>query len=444
MTSTARCCIRRAKFWNILRIRDFSVFTFAQTVSQFGDKLDYIALIALIGLFPKTRVPLLLSQMMIAITLPVIIFGPVAGILVDRWNKKTVMVVCDILRMICAIAIPILFLVTGNMYPVFAVVFFMFLCALFFNAARSAIIPNLVSRKRILTANSVVNFVSRGATFLGMLAGGVIVDWSVWHRLLGIAGYTAAFIIDALTFAVSAILLYMMKVRLPGPPEGLAHLEPRGFFMLVKDSLWKMWHELHYALKMIVREKNIGFAMATVFLMVLAGSIVVILVVPTVQQEMAWGTSGVSYLAAIGAIGLLLGAYLMGIFGHHFDLKIIMLVCFIIVGGSLALFPFLGSFWAFALVCFVCGAAISPAFIGQDTLIHHYADELVRGRIFSLRDWIFNLLSALGAILVGVLVQFITKDYLFVLSGVVVALIAVAGWFAFVHGKSNSIPPSHA
>ncbi|UCD19021.1 MAG: MFS transporter [candidate division WOR-3 bacterium] len=401
-------------------------------------------MIAVIGLFPKERAPLLLSQMMIVITLPVIIFGPIAGILVDRWHKKTVMVICDALRTLCALLIPVLFLMTRNIYPVFVIVFFMFLLALFFNAARSAIIPNLVSKKRILTANAVVNFVSRGATFLGMLAGGIIVDWKIWHRMFGIAGWTAAFILDAVTFAVSAILLYVMRVKLPDIPPKAEHLKPVGFFLLLRGGLSRMWHELVHAVKMIFHEKNLGFAMATIVLMVLAGSIIFILAVPTVQQEMAWGTSGVSYLAAIGAIGLLVGAYLMGVFGHHFDLKISMLVCFILVGASLAMFPFLANFWLFAIVCFVCGIAISPVFIGQETLIHHYADEFVRGRIFSLRDWILNGLSALGAVVIGILTAIIGKDYLFIFSGIGIAALAMLGWLILARGKSNSISQNHA
>ena len=428
----------------MLKIRDFSVFTFAQTVSQFGDKLDYIALIAIIGLFPKERAPLLLSQMMIFITLPVLIFGPIAGILVDRWHKKTVMVVCDALRTLCALLIPLLFIITGNIYPVFIVVFFMFLLALFFNAARSAIIPNLVAKNRILTANSVVNFVSRGATFLGMLIGGIIVDWQVWHRVLGIAGWTAAFILDAITFAVSAVLLYIMRVRLPEIPKRVEHLKPKGFFMLLRGGLLRMWHELIHAVKSIFREKNLGFAMATIFLTVIAGSVVYILVIPTVQQEMAWGTSGVGYLAAIGAVGLLFGAYLMGVFGHHFDLKILMLVCFMLVGGSLVVFPVLNNFWLFALVCLVCGTAISPVFIGQDTLIHRYADEFVRGRIFSLRDWILNALFAFGAVLIGVVSAVMSKNYVFLISGVSVAVLAILGWFLLARGKSNTVSQNHA
>ncbi|MGD9380010.1 MAG: MFS transporter [candidate division WOR-3 bacterium] len=425
-------------------MRDFSIFTFAQTISQFGDKLDYIALIALVGLFPKERTPLLLSQLMIFITLPVLIFGPIAGILVDRWHKKTVMVVCDALRTFCALAIPVIFLVTRNIYPVFAVVFVMFLCALFFNAARSAIIPNLVTRKRILTANAVINFVSRGATFLGMLIGGIIVDLQIWYKVLGIAGWTAAFILDALTFAVSAVLLYIMKVRLPEVPKKVEHLKPKGFFMLLRGGLSKMWHELVHGIKVIFHEKNLGFAMATIVLMVIAGSVIYILVIPTVQQELAWGTSGVGYLAAIGAIGLLFGAYLMGIFGHHFDLKVLMLVCFILVGGSLVVFPILNNFWLFALVCLICGAAISPVFIGQDTLIHQYADDFVRGRIFSLRDWILNGLFALGAVVIGFLSTFVNKNYIFVIFGVSVSVFAILGWLILARGKSNTISPDHA
>jgi MFS family permease len=401
-------------------------------------------LIALVGLFPKQRTPLLLSQLLIFITLPVLIFGPIAGILVDRWHKKTVMVVCDALRTVCALLIPVLFLITRNIYPVFAVVFFMFLCALFFNAARSAIIPNLVAKKRILTANAVVNFVSRGATFLGMLIGGMIVDWQMWHKVFGIAGWTAAFILDAVTFAVSALLLYVMRIRLPEIPKRVEHLKPGGFFMLLRGGLVKMWHELIHAVKIIFREKNLAFAMATILLIVIAGSVIYVLVIPTVQQELAWGTSGVGYLAAIGAIGLLLGAYLVGIFGHHFDLKVLIIVCFIMVGGSLVLFPLLNNFWIFAMVCLICGTAISPVFIGQDTLIHQYADEFVRGRVFSIRDWILNGLFALGAVVIGFLSAFINKDYLFVIFGISVTVLAILGWLVLARGKSNTISQSHA
>ncbi len=359
--------------------------------------------------------------------------------LVDRWHKKKVMVICDTMRTGCAILIPIVFIVTHNIYPVFAVVFFMFLLGLFFNTARSSIIPNLVSRDRILTANSVINLVGRGATFLGMLLGGLIVDWRFWKVNIGIEGWSAAFILDAVTFAVSAAMLYLMKVKLIRPEKRIDHLRPGGFFRLLFHRLGRLWAELRHAIQMIVKSKNLAFAMSTIFLVIMGASVIYVLAIPTIQKEMAWGTSGVGILAGVGAIGLLLGAYLTGIFGHHFDLKNLMLFCFIVVGAILILFPFARHFWTFALGTLIGGIAISPIFIGQDTLIHHYADELVRGRVFSLRDWILNGSFLLWALFIGFLANFIKKNLLFAIFGIAIAVLSISGWLVFARGKSITV-----
>jgi MFS family permease len=422
--------------WKTLKSRNFSIFVLSQTVSQFGDKLNYIALIGIIALFPNGA-SLLLSQLIIAITLPVIIFGPIAGVLVDRWNKKKVMVICDALRMVCAILIPIVFISTHSIYPVFAVVFFMFLLTLFFNTARSSIIPNLVSKDGILKANSLVNFVGRGATFLGMLIGGLIVDWHMWYKVIGLAGWTVAFILDAVTFGVSAFMLYLIKVKLIKPPKREKHLEARGVFLLVRKGLLGVWHDLKHALQMIPKKKDLGFAMSSIVLMIIGTCVIYVLVIPTIQQDMGWGTRGVGILASAGAIGLLIGAFLVGVIGHRFDLKNLMLFCFILIGGGLVLFPFLVHRIAFAGVIFIAGFAVSPIFIGQETLIHRSADELVRGRMFSIRDWIYHGLIALGALAIGFLTEFVRKDAIFVVSGIFLAVLAIIGWLVLAHGRSR-------
>jgi len=430
--------------WATLKNRDFSIFVFSQTISQFGDKLDYIALIGVIGLYPGARTPFLLSQLAIFMTLPVLIFGPIAGVLVDRWHKKKVMVVCDTLRMVCAILIPILFLLTKNIYPVFGVVFFMFLLTLFFNSARSAIIPNLVPHDGILRANSVVNFVGRGATFLGMLTGGFIVDWQMWDKFIGLAGWIVAFILDALTFGVSAVMLYVMKVRLPEIKKQEQHLEARGFVLLVRNGLVQVWKELKHAVQIILKERNLGFTMISILLLIIAGSIIYVLVIPTIQKEMAWGTRGVGFLAAVGALGLLSGAWLVGVFGHHFDLKKLIIVCFILLAGTLFVFPFLNHLWMFAVAVFIGGIAISPVFIGQETLIHRYADEFVRGRMFSIRDWILNGSFVAAALIVGFLATVVAKNFLFYVFGILLAVLAVVSWLVLARGKGSAVSQDNA
>ncbi len=430
--------------WGTLKNKNFSIFVYSQTVSQFGDKLDYIALIGIIGLYPEARNPFLMSLLAFFTTAPVVIFGPIAGVLVDRWHKKKVMVVCDALRMLCAFMIPVVYLTTHNIYPVFLVVFFLFLFTLFFNAARSAIIPNLVTKKYILRANSVINFVGRVATFLGILIGGLIVDWQFWDKVAGVAGWTVAFILDGITFGVSAVMLYVMRVKLPDPPKHEKHLEARGFLILIRSGLIRVLRELKHAVKDIFREKNLGFAMAAILLMIIVGSVVLVLVIPTVQKGLDWGTLGVGLLGAVGAIGLLAGAWLVGVFGHLIDLKKLIIICFLILSGTLVIFPYVQNPILCGVLIFFGGLAISPVFIGQDSLIHHYADEFVRGRMFSIRDWIFNGLILIGALVIGSLATFAEKDTLFVIFGILVAVLAILGWFIFARGKGTAVSQDHA
>ncbi|MGQ9465215.1 MAG: MFS transporter [bacterium] len=391
----------------------------------------------MIGLFPKERTPLLLSQLALFITLPVLLFGPIAGVLVDRWHKKKVMVICDMLRMACAFSIPLIFIYTKNIYPVFSIVFFMFLLALFFNSARSAIIPNLVSKKRLLTANSIINLVGRGATFLGMATGGLIIDWHIWKNVLGIAGWIVAFIIDGITFGISAFMLSIIKVNLKEKRQEITHLKPQGLMLMIREGIFKIIKEMLYAIKHIIKQKNLSFAMVTIFLMIIAGSVIYVLAIPTIQQDMAWGTRGVGGLAAVGAIGLLLGAYIAGTVGHYLDLKTFIIYSFILISICLSAFPFINSFYQFVLIAFIIGIAASPIFIGQDTLIHQYADEEVRGRIFSFRDWLLNLTFLIGALLVGSLTTFISRKYLFVIFGAIVLIFSLSGRLLVAQAKNN-------
>lgn len=379
----------------------------------------------------------MLSQLALFITLPVLLFGPVAGVLVDRWHKKRVMVICDTLRMICAFSLPLVYLLTKNIYPIFGIVFFMFLLALFFNTARSAIIPNLVSKTRLLAANSIINFIGRVATFLGMVTGGLIIDWHIWKSVFGIAGWVVAFLIDGITFGVSAVMLYLMKVNLKERKKEVIHLKPDSLFLMVRLGVFKIVKEIFQAISHIIKQKNLGFAMGTIFLMIITGSVIYILAIPKIQQDMEWGTKGVGILAAVGAIGLLLGAYFAGTFGHYFEMKKFIIYCFILISIGLVAFPFINEFYQFVLIALFVGIAASPIFIGQDTLIHHHADEEIRGRIFSIRDWLLNFTFVVGAMLVGSLAIFFSKDSLFIMFGCVIFLLATSGWIFLGRKKHN-------
>ena len=94
----------------VLKNAAFQIFAWSQAVSLFGDKLDYMALLAMIAFFSEKygwESSRAISYLSVIVALPVILFGPLAGILVDRWDRRKVMIICDSARTILVLAIPL-------------------------------------------------------------------------------------------------------------------------------------------------------------------------------------------------------------------------------------------------------------------------------------------------------------------------------------------------
>lgn len=407
------------KITSVLRVRNFFVFVLSQTVSQFGDKLDYIALIGLIGTFAPEREPILLSQLAIFFSAPVLIFGPISGVLVDRWNRKYVMVTCDILRGTMVCLIPLVFVLFKNIYPVFALVFLLFLFTLFFNTARLSIIPDLVKREDVLVANSVATFVGRFATFAGMVLGGLIIDWDFWISNLGITGWQAGFFLDGVTFYFSALFLATITIHL------MAHKQKQQMIRVIGGGLKGVLIDLKEVWHLVLRLKAVTYVFASVLILVFAASAVYIFVIPMVQHGIKWGTKGVGFLGGFGGIGLLIGAFTFGIFGHQIRLKDVIFVGIVIFGVGLFLLTFIKQFLFLAIFAFVGGLCLSPVFIAQETILHHTVPDLFRGRIFSSREWLLAGSFALFSLINGAVGSIIDSLVWLKIVGVIVVTVSV-------------------
>lgn len=428
----------------VLRIPEFMIFSVSQAFSLFGDKLDYMALLAMIAYFTSRfgwDSAKAISYLSVVVALPVVLFGPLAGILVDRWDRRRVMIVCDSFRAIVVFFIPIIVLMTNQLILVYLLAFLVFLFGLFFNTSRLAIIPNLVGPERVLGANSFINILGRLATFAGMFFGGLIVDWSGWERLGIRPAWSAGFYIDAFTYFISVVSLLLIFKRLAmnrtaNPIQAREEVE----IFLREQS--KMIESVRVLWRVITREPAVLFVYSSILLMVLLGAAVVVLYVPVIQSSRALGgvglgTKGVGYVAAIGSVGLLSSSMLYGIFGHRVRKHQVMLFCFLVMGLVVAGLAASKSFAPVAPLVFIAGLALSPVYIGMDTLLHEAAPEGVRGRIFSTRDWLLHLLFAVSALLIGQLTNFFSSRRLLFGFGVLVAITCVAGFF-FVRDKKIS------
>lgn len=213
-----------------------------QIVSQFGNNIHYVALMW--WLIDTTGSTIALGTMMIITVLPAVILGPVAGVFVDRMNRKVIIVGMDVIRGIVIGAIGILQIAgTLKLYQLYIATGIVAICGSFFNPAISATIPNLVVRDNLTRANSLSSTTVSLNNIIGPAVGGI---------LIAIFGVGGVFLLNGGSYILSAIsesFITMPKKESKGPPnlkviytdmkEGLKYIkENRTIFrMLVTFSI---------------------------------------------------------------------------------------------------------------------------------------------------------------------------------------------------------------
>ncbi len=175
----------------------FIMFWLAQAISLFGDRLNNFSLLALINEFSPDPA-LTLSKIYLFMFLPIYTLSPLIGAVLDRLNKRWVLVITDIFRGAIVFLIPPLFIRSGSFAPIMGIVFLSTTGNLFFLPAKSSLIPELVDRERLVRVNSLLWAAGIAGVIGGFLGGGLIYDYVSWE---------SCFYIDGATYILSAALL---------------------------------------------------------------------------------------------------------------------------------------------------------------------------------------------------------------------------------------------
>tara|TARA_B100001123_G_C15294126_1_gene1018530 strand:- start:85 stop:1431 length:1347 start_codon:yes stop_codon:yes gene_type:complete len=180
-------------YFQLLRKNEpFRNLWFGQVVSELGDWLNSIAIYALILKLSDSGMAI--AGAMMAKLLPIVLISPIAGVVVDRVDRKVVMISSDLLRFV--VVLGFLFIEDQSaLWFIYALVIIEISLSGFFEPARSAIIPSLVSKEHLVTANAL-----SGSTWSVMLAFGA----ALGGVLVSLFGIQVAFILDACTFLISA------------------------------------------------------------------------------------------------------------------------------------------------------------------------------------------------------------------------------------------------
>ncbi len=182
----------------LLRQRNFSLLWVGQFISIIGDWVLFIALP--FYTYSLTGSVLATGAMFIVSTLPRLVLGSVAGVFVDRWDRKRTMIVADVLRVL--LILMLLFVRSRDwLWLIYVSAFLESVVSQFFNPAKSAIIPLLVGEKDLLAANSLNGLSDALTRLLGSALGGVLMGW---------LGFSSVVLLDAGSFLFSALMIVLI------------------------------------------------------------------------------------------------------------------------------------------------------------------------------------------------------------------------------------------
>jgi MFS family permease len=408
-----------AKFTEVLRSRNFFFLWLSQIISQFGDRLNQMALIALV----YQRAPgstWELAKLFTFVILPVFLIGPVAGAYVDRWNRKKVMVICDLLRGVLVFLIPVFLIYLKPIFPIYIIVFAVFSITRFFLPAKMAIIPDLVSQDKLLLANSL-------ATTTGMIA--AILSFGLGGLLVAAVGARSGFYIDAASYFVSGAMVTFISL-----PADYKIKKPK--FSIIKRELREaikrsIPSDIKDGLRYLINKKEIRSIVAMLFILWSAIGAIYVIVIVFIQQNLGSVTKDLGLLAMFLGVGLFLGSLVYGRLGAGFSRLKTISFCLVVSGLTLTGFT-LGlkqfpSFFLASMLAILLGLGVSPIIISSNTLIHEVIRKEMRGRIFSSLEMVVHLAFLIFMFASSFLAEYIDKIWILISTAAVFIICGLLG-----------------
>ncbi|MCM8781533.1 MAG: MFS transporter [Candidatus Omnitrophica bacterium] len=396
------------RFRDVLKEKNFFCLWLGQIVSNFGDRLNQMALVGFISQkVPRSTYEL--AKLMLFIIIPVFVIGPVAGAYVDRWNRRHIMIISDVARGILVLFIPFCILNFKSNLPVYLIVFLIFSITRFFISSKMAIIPALVSKEKLLIANSLSDTTYMIATVLSIGCAGILVK---------LAGVLGGFFIDSASFFFSALLISLIRPKGYDDRQGY-----REDFKLVgkavESALRKsIWTQVKEGFVFVMSYPKARFVMNVLFLLMAGAGAVFCVIIVFIQEKFGTLTTDLGLLGMFLGIGLLFGSLIYGRFGQYFDKRKVILLSFILGGLGITSFAIIVSHFpryrVAALLSIFIGAVLSPIIISINTLIHEIIPDAMRGRIFSSQEIVIHLAFLLFMFFTAVLAEYTDRMWILV------------------------------
>jgi len=424
-------------FLPVLRNRNFLALWSGQVFSQLADKVYLVLMIMLITKHFQSEGQTIsgwVSAIMIAFTIPAVLFGSVAGVYVDHWSKKTVLVSTNLLRGGLVLVLPLLMWVSQGwsalagvpigFLVMLGITFLVSTLTQFFAPAEQTAIPLLVERKHLLSANSL---------YTTTMMASVIVGFAVGEPLLAFADMAIAPLVKnvdigkellvGISYAMAGVLLLLIR-----PHEKVDQS---------KQDTPHVWENIRDGLRYLKDHERVRGAMIQLVILFSIFAALAVLAVRLAEVIPEIKSSQFGFLLAAGGIGMAVGAVVLGHDGQRFARAQLNLY------GSLGMTAALTALSLFnqrlvpvLILLAVFGACAAIVAIPMQTAIQEETPEEMRGKVFGLQNNAINIALSLPLALAGVAETFFGLRIVFLMLAALALAGGMLSW-AIARSKSN-------
>ena len=411
------------------RNRPFRWLWSGQVISELGNWFNFIAALGLVRAVSNAA-PEVTTIILIARLIPFTLFAPIAGAFVDRWSRRAVMIASDFARVLVALGF-LLVRRPEDLWIAYVCTVLLSLFGTFFEAAKNATVPNITGERDLLAGNALM-FSSR---YLWMALGSALGGWTAVY-----VGYQTAFIINALSFFVSAYSVWLVPEEKTRKEETDDEPE-KGFFSGLWSDVKEGWN--------FAVSHSVVSTIISVTMLCAIGVGAMNLIADRLGALVFADKSGISADSAVAAIyfavgiGLFLGMMIARVVGSYLESRkrtIIFVGCSLLVQGIL--FALAGVMPTLLLACLM--VVISRVFLGaelavQETLLMRLVPDDLRGRVNMIHHAGEIMTWGLATGLAGWSLQWLTPRELTVVSGLVSGVAGLA-WLALFITRSVRLP----
>lgn len=384
----------------IFRNRSFVLLWTGQLISTIGDALTSLA--AGIIVFQVTHSILNVGVMLMVTSIPALVFGLVAGVFVDRFDRKTIMLVSVILRGALVAAVPLSLALTNNILSLYVIVLLSASVQQFFDPANDSVLPEIASDEELAAANALMAIAQFGSTAIGFALAGLLISTT----------QEVVFFLDAATFLFAGLMISLVTIK---PLEVHERTTVGHVIRNLGVGARYIWATpILRSMTALRTPVMVVFGLQNVLLLPFALTVLH-------ATEFEYGLQ-----EGITSIGFVVGSLLMAHYAQRLREGSWLVISFLGMGMASLAYALSSTIWLAILLIGITGVLNAPSFVAVRLINQRNTPREMRGRVFSTANVIREVVYLVGMGLAG-LADVWDVRIMFALSSAVLILVALAG-----------------